>query len=72
MTLTPRQRDVLREIMRGNGTKVAARNLGLAPMTVKNHAHEIYTRLGVGSREACIVKLTTPTDEALRLMGDGA
>lgn len=69
LPLSPRQRDVLREILRGHDTKIAARNLGLCPSTVKNHAHEIYARLGVGSREEVFVKLTRPTEEAMRLIG---
>lgn len=48
--LTPRQRDVLREIGRGHSTKEIARNLDLAEGTVKIHLAAIFRTLGVRNR----------------------
>lgn len=48
--LTPRQRDVLREIGRGRSTKEIARNLDLAEGTVKIHLAAIFRTLGVRNR----------------------
>ncbi len=69
MSLTIRQRDVLREILRGQCNKEIARNLGLCLGTVKYHCNQIHSRLGVRSREQLITRYMTPTEEARRLIG---
>ncbi len=53
--LTPRQRDVLRELSQGRSTKEIARSLDLAEGTVKIHLAAIFRLLGVRNRtEAAI------------------
>lgn len=54
--LTPRQRDVLACILRGQSNKQIARELDISDGTVKTHTAAIFSALGVGSRAAVIVK----------------
>jgi DNA-binding NarL/FixJ family response regulator len=53
--LTPRQRDVLRLLVRGHSNKEIARLLGLSEGTVKVHMAAVFRRLGVSSRSAAAV-----------------
>lgn len=46
MTLTPRQREVLRRYVSGETHAQIARGIGCAPGTVKQHIHDIRDRLG--------------------------
>jgi len=48
--LTPRQRDVLARIARGESSGEIARALDLTPVTVRNHLQGAMDRLGVHSR----------------------
>lgn len=48
--LTPRERDVLRELTRGLSNKEIARELGLSPDTVKDHLASLFFKLEVGDR----------------------
>jgi len=50
--LTPREREVLAEIVRGVGNKQIARDLGIAEVTVKLHSRRILEKLGVRNRAA--------------------
>ena len=56
--LTERERDVLRLMVKGFANKEIARDLHIAPDTVKNHARAIYAALGIASRAdaACAVE----------------
>jgi DNA-binding CsgD family transcriptional regulator len=72
MTLSPRQREVLRELLSGCCYDAVAARLGIATGTLKDHQHILYERLGVQSRAELQARLTTPTDEARRLIGDDA
>jgi DNA-binding NarL/FixJ family response regulator len=47
--LTPRQRDILRLIVKGQRMKEIAANLGLSPRTVEGHKYEMMEILGVTS-----------------------
>ena len=47
--LTPRQRDVLRLIVKGQRMKEIAANLGLSTRTVETHKYEMMQILGVHS-----------------------
>ena len=47
--LTPRQRDILRLIVKGQRMKEIAANLGLSPRTVEGHKYEMMETLGVTS-----------------------
>lgn len=48
--LTPRQLDVYRAAARGLSNKLIARELGIAPSTVKTHLAAVYAALGVSNR----------------------
>ena len=50
--LTPREREVLAEIVRGVSNKQIARDLGIAEVTVKLHSRRILEKLGVRNRAA--------------------
>lgn len=49
-SLTPRQMDVLRLLLRGQSNKLICRTLGLSESSVKTHLEAVYRRLGVNSR----------------------
>jgi DNA-binding NarL/FixJ family response regulator len=55
-TLTPRQKDVLTLIVKGNSNKQIARGLGLGEGTVKVHLAALFRTLGVRSRSAAAAK----------------
>lgn len=62
-SLTPRERDVVRTLIKGHASKSAARALGISPETVRNHMKSIRAKLGVTSQAelfarfiACIVE----------------
>lgn len=55
LSLTKRERDVLRFAMQGlTNTEIAGR-LFISPVTVKNHLARIYRRLGVHNRDEAII-----------------
>jgi DNA-binding NarL/FixJ family response regulator len=55
--LTPRQRDVLDQLLLGRSSKEIARALAVAEGTVKIHLAAIYRALGVRTRAEAIAKL---------------
>ncbi len=55
-TLTPRQKDVLTLIVKGNSNKQIAKELGLGEGTVKVHLALLFRTLGVHSRSAAAAK----------------
>lgn len=56
--LTPRQAQVLAELVRGRGTQQMATDLGLSATTVRSHVHQVLKRLGAHSRlEAAAIAL---------------
>ena len=52
--LTPRQCEVIRLLMRGNGTRTIAQSIGCSEVTVRKHLENLYRRLGVQTRTAAI------------------
>lgn len=52
--LTPREREVLASVARGERSKEIAAHLGLSERTVKAYLSSIYDKLGVDSRAAAI------------------
>ncbi len=54
--LTPRQKDVLKLVVKGNSNKAIARELGLGEGTVKVHLAALFRILGVSSRSAAAVE----------------
>jgi DNA-binding NarL/FixJ family response regulator len=55
MELTDRQREVLRLILKGYNNERIASELAIAPNTVKQHAHAIFTVLGVSTRAEAVI-----------------
>jgi len=53
--LTHRQKDVLRLILKGYNNDRIATELSIAPNTVKQHAHAIFTSLGVSTRAEAVI-----------------
>lgn len=53
--LTDRQTDVLRLILKGYNNERIASELAIAPNTVKQHAHAVFTALGVSSRAEAMI-----------------
>jgi two-component system nitrate/nitrite response regulator NarL len=56
-SLSRRELDVVRAVAQGLRNREIGERLGIAEGTVKLHLHTIYTKLGVDSRTALIVKL---------------
>lgn len=52
--LTPRERDVIREVLAGAQNKEAARKLGLEVSTIKMHRANAFAKLGVHSQSELI------------------
>lgn len=54
---TPRERDVLRGLVKGQSTKLIARELMLSPETIKHHLKSIFSKLGVRSRDEVVAEV---------------
>lgn len=63
--LTPRERDVLFQLVEGAGRKEVAERLQLSANTVRTHLHSLMSKLGVHSTLE-VVALARPRLEALR------
>lgn len=70
--LSPRQREVMRLLLAGHSKKSICRALRIELGTVIYHQDALYKRLNVTSRGELAARYMTPTDEARRLMEDGA
>lgn len=55
-TLSSREREVLRMIAAGQTVPAIAKDLFLAPSTVKTHVQRLYEKLGVGDRAAAVAE----------------
>jgi two-component system nitrate/nitrite response regulator NarL len=55
-TLSPREREVLKLIAAGGSIPAMAKELFLAPSTVKTHVQRLYEKLGVGDRAAAVAE----------------
>jgi DNA-binding NarL/FixJ family response regulator len=55
IALTPRQAQVLHLLARGSSTEQMARELGVAPDTIRNHVRAILHKLGVHSRLEAVI-----------------
>jgi two-component system nitrate/nitrite response regulator NarL len=54
--LSPREREVLRLIASGSSIPAMAKELFLAPSTVKTHVQRLYEKLGVSDRAAAVAE----------------
>ena len=57
VTLTPREAEVLAEIVEASSNKEAAQHLGISPRTIENHRAHIMTKLGA-KNTADLVRIT--------------
>ena len=57
ITLTSREKDVLKLLMIGISVKKMANVLGISPYTVNDHLKSIYRKLGVHSKGAALYKM---------------
>ena len=55
LELTGRQKEVLALILKGYNNERIALELGIAPNTVKQHAHAIFNALGVSTRAEAVI-----------------
>jgi DNA-binding CsgD family transcriptional regulator len=55
--LTPREREVVALVREGKTNAEIARELWIAPGTVRKHLENVYGKLGVGSRTAALARL---------------
>jgi DNA-binding NarL/FixJ family response regulator len=55
-TLSPRQREVMHNVLQGLPNKVIGRRLNMADGTVKSHLNTVYRMFGVNSRAQLILK----------------
>ncbi len=62
--LSPRERDILREIARGASNKEIARTLDIAETTVKIHVQHILRKLNLTSRVQAAVMASSDLDQA--------
>jgi DNA-binding NarL/FixJ family response regulator len=60
--LTPREREVLDELVSGQSTKLIARKLGLAPTTVDKHIDQIRGKVGVATRMQLVARIREISD----------
>ncbi|MDF1690823.1 MAG: LuxR family transcriptional regulator [Zhongshania sp.] len=58
LVLTPREKDVLAEMLRGFSNKQISACLGLSEYTIENHLRRIYKKFAVHSRTALIATLS--------------
>jgi two-component system, NarL family, nitrate/nitrite response regulator NarL len=56
ITLSPREREVLRLAAEGHSASQIANRLVIEPSTVKSHLHNIYEKLGVSGRAAAVAE----------------
>jgi DNA-binding NarL/FixJ family response regulator len=56
--LTPRERDVVEEVLKGKNTKSIAQQLGTTDQVVRNHLHAIYRQLRVANRAELVAALS--------------
>jgi DNA-binding NarL/FixJ family response regulator len=54
--LTPRQREILKQLHTGKPSKVIAAQLGIGLGTIKSHLHTLYSVMEVSTRSEAIVK----------------
>ncbi|WP_155593422.1 LuxR C-terminal-related transcriptional regulator [Lysinibacillus cavernae] len=57
--LTPREKEVVVEIMKGVPTKIIAHNLGISSYTVQDHLKIIFQKIDVGDRNELVWKIFT-------------
>jgi len=65
--LTPRQADVLTQLLQGKPNKEIARRLGLSVETVKDHVQAVLRALGVSSRTQAVLAVSQMTQRRMMM-----
>jgi DNA-binding NarL/FixJ family response regulator len=60
--LTPREREIVASLCRGNSNKLIARELNISEGTVKVHLNNIYTKVGISNRTTLVALTIVHTD----------
>ncbi len=55
--LSPREQQIVGMVAQGQPNKIIAAALSISPWTVNTHLRRIFTKLGVGTRAAMVVRL---------------
>jgi LuxR family maltose regulon positive regulatory protein len=55
-SLSPRERKILEHIGQGRSNKEIARELGIAPETVKSHIKNVFVKLAVDRRAQAVLR----------------
>lgn len=63
LDLTPREREILAWVARGNTNPEIARILWVSPSTVRKHLENVYSKLGVRTRTAAVTRSLGLLDE---------
>lgn len=61
--LSPREKEILKYLVRGESNKKIAQAMGIGEQTVKNHLRLIYLKLGVENRTQAAWIVTPQTTE---------
>jgi len=48
-TLTPREKEIIGQVLEGKGVRQIAEGIGIGKNTVRNHLQSIYRKTGAGS-----------------------
>ncbi|HEX2117495.1 MAG TPA: response regulator [Alphaproteobacteria bacterium] len=74
-SLTPREREVMRLMVEGQPTKIAARQLGVSPRTVETHRIRVMRKMGVRTLSMLVrqgLALEAPGEAGFLLPADAA
>jgi len=63
-SLTPRERDVMDWVAAGKTNREVAEILGTSPRTVQKHLEHVFTKLGVETRTAAVMRALSLTRSA--------
>jgi DNA-binding CsgD family transcriptional regulator len=61
--LTPREEELVKQLLRGASTRALAATLFISPHTVQDHFKSIFAKLGIGSRRELVARLLPPCAE---------
>jgi DNA-binding CsgD family transcriptional regulator len=67
LTLSPREREIVRMVAQGRPNKVIATILNISSWTVCTHLRRIFAKLGVSSRAAMVAKVAADVEGGIDL-----
>ncbi|MFL5830642.1 MAG: response regulator transcription factor [Solirubrobacteraceae bacterium] len=59
--LTPREEEIVKQLLRGASTRALAQTLFISPHTVQDHFKSIFAKLGISSRRELVARLMPPS-----------